>query len=348
MTEHQDTDRSPPAPRSASAWLVALNDDPENAALRQAHAAWLDEDAAHRRDWQETLHVWAVLGDVLPASEAGAVAETPPAAREPRRVAAPRRAAPVHPMRKRRPALTGLVAGLAACIAALAWVAPWPLWTADHVTATGQVATVVLSDGTRVTLAPESALSFSAGGRERLAEVVQGGAFFEVTPDPARPFRVLADTVRTTVLGTAFEVRRDGEGVSVSVDHGRVQLDTVPAPGATPSPQAVLTAGQAARVTADGAVERQTVPDGLVAAWRTGRLSVRNMTVRQVAAILESYSKGWIVITDETLAEATVTGLFDLTDPAAALAAVAASRGASVRTVSPWLMVLSPGDKAPS
>jgi ferric-dicitrate binding protein FerR (iron transport regulator) len=41
-----------------------------------------------------------------------------------------------------------------------------------------------------------------------------GAAKFSVTPDPARPFRVLARDVTVTVLGTIFDVAFEGTGVA--------------------------------------------------------------------------------------------------------------------------------------
>jgi transmembrane sensor len=52
-----------------------------------------------------------------------------------------------------------------------------------------------------------------------------GAAKFSVTPDPARPFRVLARNVTVTVLGTVFDVAFEGNGVRVSVEQGRVRVD---------------------------------------------------------------------------------------------------------------------------
>ena len=53
-----------------------------------------------------------------------------------------------------------------------------------------------------------------------------GSAKFSVTPDPARPFRVLARDVTVTVLGTVFDVAIEATGVRVSVERGRVRVDS--------------------------------------------------------------------------------------------------------------------------
>ncbi|HEX6766693.1 MAG TPA: FecR domain-containing protein, partial [Polyangiaceae bacterium] len=53
-----------------------------------------------------------------------------------------------------------------------------------------------------------------------------GSAKFSVTPDATRPFRVLARNVTVTVLGTIFDVAIEATGVRVSVERGRVRVDS--------------------------------------------------------------------------------------------------------------------------
>ena len=52
-----------------------------------------------------------------------------------------------------------------------------------------------------------------------------GSARFEVTPDRTREFEVVAGDVTVTVLGTVFDVTRDGDDVRVDVTRGRVRVD---------------------------------------------------------------------------------------------------------------------------
>lgn len=67
---------------------------------------------------------------------------------------------------------------------------------------------VPLPDGSSVTLAPGSRISFSAQANGLKREVyLSGEAFFDVQKDPARPFFVYAGELTTRVLGTSFTVR---------------------------------------------------------------------------------------------------------------------------------------------
>src|SRR5262249_11395055 len=75
-----------------------------------------------------------------------------------------------------------------------------------------------------------------------------GSARFSVTPNPARPFNVLAGDVTITVLGTVFTVTLETKGVRVSVERGRVRVSN-----ATSSRE--LTVGESVVVPAASAAE---------------------------------------------------------------------------------------------
>src|SRR3546814_15164189 len=84
---------------------------------------------------------------------------------------------------------------------------------------------VRLADGSTVQLGPKSVIAVDYSSGSRAIRLLSGQAMFEVTHDPARPFRVVARDVTTTVLGTGFEVRMIGETTGVAVRHGRVRVE---------------------------------------------------------------------------------------------------------------------------
>lgn len=86
----------------------------------------------------------------------------------------------------------------------------------------------VLPDGTSVYLRRGSSLRYPDDMASFAREVsVRGEAFFEVTPDAARPFVVDASGVWVKVLGTAFSVRtaEETETISVTLVRGSVSLN---------------------------------------------------------------------------------------------------------------------------
>jgi transmembrane sensor len=80
-----------------------------------------------------------------------------------------------------------------------------------------------------------------------------------------------------------------------------------------------------------------------VAAWRNGRLVVENALLDDVVTAIGRYHSGAILVTDRTLRESRVTGVYDLRDPARALRVLSAPYGGVVRELTPYVLVLSAG-----
>ena len=88
-------------------------------------------------------------------------------------------------------------------------------------------ATILLGDGSVVTLRPKSRLSYPEKFTDANRTVyLNGEAFFEVVKNPTRPFLIYAHQTVTKVLGTSFLVRAfDGEkAITVTVRTGRVSV----------------------------------------------------------------------------------------------------------------------------
>lgn len=89
----------------------------------------------------------------------------------------------------------------------------------------GEKLTVKLSDGTKVKLNANSILVYPAVFDQKGRYVkLEGEAFFDVAKDSDRAFSITSGHVRTTVLGTSFNVRAYEEepGVAVAVVTGNV------------------------------------------------------------------------------------------------------------------------------
>jgi ferric-dicitrate binding protein FerR (iron transport regulator) len=94
---------------------------------------------------------------------------------------------------------------------------------------TGSPKRVRLNDGSTVTLQPKSQIAFNKKFDGPLREVyLSGEAFFNVSRDAKRPFRVYSDEVVTQVLGTSFTVKayEGDKEVTVAVRTGKVSVYT--------------------------------------------------------------------------------------------------------------------------
>ncbi len=97
----------------------------------------------------------------------------------------------------------------------------------QEVNHSNQVLKIHLADGTLVTLAKNSRLSYPRKfkGAQRLVRL-SGEAFFEVAKNPEKPFLVYANQTVTKVLGTSFRIKAYAEApeVSIAVRTGRVSV----------------------------------------------------------------------------------------------------------------------------
>lgn len=123
--------------------------------------------------------------------------------------------------------------------------------------------TVLLSDGSVVTLEPNSRLSFPRTFAADTRRVnLAGEAFFDVKKNPGRPFLVRTDRSVTRVLGTSFRVRAFGQqSISVLVRTGRVAvyaLDKAGKRSAASKMSSVLLPNQRAEIT-DGVLTKTNV-----------------------------------------------------------------------------------------
>ncbi len=82
-----------------------------------------------------------------------------------------------------------------------------------------------LPDGSVVTLNAHSSIQFpkNFSGKTRPVQL-QGEAFFDVSPDKNKPFRIHAGEVDIQVLGTSFNVRNTREQTEVIVETGIVRV----------------------------------------------------------------------------------------------------------------------------
>lgn len=86
---------------------------------------------------------------------------------------------------------------------------------------------VILPDGTNVWLNAASSIKFPTtfAGNERNVEL-SGEAYFEVTKNPSRPFKVNVNTLNVKVLGTHFNINAysDEDAIRTTLLEGSVQL----------------------------------------------------------------------------------------------------------------------------
>jgi transmembrane sensor len=149
----------------------------------------------------------------------------------------------------------------------------------------GERATVLLADGSRVTLAAASTLRYPLTFGPTRDLHLQGEAYFEVAHDPTRPFLVHARGAETRVLGTKFVVRAlaADSAVVVAVAEGKVALSRARDTTLSAVRAAVLTRGEVGRLAPGGDAAVLVGADAAqYLAWTEGRLLFRDTPLRDV------------------------------------------------------------------
>lgn len=139
---------------------------------------------------------------------------------------------------------------------------------------------LVLPDGSQVTLGPGSRLTIAENyGRAERRISLRGEAFFTVVHDAAKPFVVDANGTDIRDVGTAFVVHSDGGGVRVAVTEGVVEVKVRSA-----APVATLKAGDVATVSSTGTISaRQGAASADDLAWTRGKLVFRDTPLSDVS-----------------------------------------------------------------
>jgi len=321
----------------ASEWLIRLQENLHDPVVQAEFHAWISAAPANRSAWAETRAV-AQFALSLQTSASASRAAADATGRN--RQATSRAPAPAVSMMRpfRRWAVFAGALAVAACLALVAGPGLVIRLQSDLITDVAESQQLELPDGSRVTLAAASAIAVSYSADERRVSLLQGEAFFEVLRDPERPFRVFADDITTSVVGTSFDVRRDSSGVAVAVQEGIVEVSY--SAGSRKQAERLMP-GQAVKWTWRGQSTRADVPPGLVASWRQGQLILHDQLLGDAVDQFRRYFRGTIVLADSTLAARPITGAYNLGDPEEALRAMARVHGAKVRQITPWMIVIS-------
>jgi transmembrane sensor len=247
---------------------------------------------------------------------------------------------------RREPASGATVAGprvslraLAATlvVAALA-IASWALMqgTRTFETVRGERREVILEDGSRLEIDPETRLRVKYASDLRNIFLDTGRALFKVAKDEKRPFVVHAEGTLVRAVGTEFGVEDVSDTVVVTVAEGRVtvtpaapeskETDQIPkeptaalqggdrAPSGTA--HVFLVAGQQVVVPRFGSAQPvRQVDSGRELAWADGRLIFDNDTVASVIEQFNRYNRVQLHVDDASLAKRSVSGVFYASDP---------------------------------
>jgi ferric-dicitrate binding protein FerR (iron transport regulator) len=170
-----------------------------------------------------------------------------------------------------------------------------------------------LSDGTWVNLNSGSKLIFPTAfeGKTRKVELV-GEAFFDVTPNPAKPFIVKTSEINVKVLGTAFDLQAypGTNKISATLVHGKIVLERELA--GISKQVAELKPSDRAVYKTDEKVVNISVEEDLdkFIAWKDGKLVFFNDPIENVAEKLGYWYNVTVKISNDKLKRYRFTATF--------------------------------------
>ena len=322
----------------AAVWISRLDAGVPSASDLAAFEAWKAQGPHHRDAADRLGGLWSdldLLGQLAPPASAVSMGS--------------RRSPPRGSLRPYRPTFrwAAIAAGLV-IVVALAMTSASLLRppTDIYETAVGAQRTVNLADGSSIQLNTNSRLEVRYSRRARDLKLVRGEAFFEVAPNPRRPFSVYTQDGVVRAVGTAFVVRLRGDRVEVTVTKGTVELASFTRPPAAvpldraerwprhplATVSAVAGAVETAVIVEDKVESRALQPPEVTRrmAWRQGMLAFEGEPLSEVVAEVSRYTNMEIEIADPALKSLKVVGYFNVGEVEPMLEALEASFGVRV------------------
>jgi len=167
----------------------------------------------------------------------------------------------------------------------------------------GSTYKITLCDGTRITLASGSEMTYPVGGTKRDVKL-KGEALFDVAPDKKHPFTVeCPDNVTITVLGTRFNVVAYGHQPTViTLESGRVDF-------CSSNSCSQLNPGDQVTISTDGRYSVTHVNARLYTSWAEGIYDFNNVTLRDIIQELSLWYGVQFEFSDQQLGERKFTGV---------------------------------------
>ena len=331
----------PAVAAEAAVWVARLHGPSRTARMEQECLQWQARSAEHRWAFERCTETWQEVGGLTLAALAGAFPDGADlSARETARGMKRRM--------NRRMWAVAATGGVALLCGGFLLTDP-----ERYETGVGERRTVVLKDGSRISLNTASRIHVRWTPSRRIVELETGEALFEVAKDPRRPFVAVADGVEVRAIGTSFVVRSDAGAAgrdeasgdtSVTLIEGKVVVTKVSgknervSPVSPMSPMSSVMAvemlpGERLRIalapglkSAEVAKDRPRIDQ--VTAWQRGEAVFDRATLREAVAEMNRYSPMRLALAEEGgLAQLRISGVYRTGDNASFARAVAELTG---------------------
>lgn len=173
----------------------------------------------------------------------------------------------------------------------------------------GQQQDVVLPDGTKVTLNAGSSISYPKKFSTSKRDVrLSGEAFFDVVNNTAVPFIIHTDEVKTTVLGTSFNINtQDKKRITITVATGKVRVVSN-----HDDQEVILTSSQQATFNPiTQTISKREVNLEKYLDWKEGVLRFEGVTLAEASKKLEQWYNVTVKVLNNDIANCKFSGKFN-------------------------------------
>ncbi len=164
-----------------------------------------------------------------------------------------------------------------------------------------------LNDGSVVYLASNTSFSFPEqfGANERRVNL-KGEAFFDITPNPNKPFRIETDKVVVEVLGTAFNVKSEnGDFFELAVERGKVRVTLK----SDPSQTQIVLPGEKISTSNNQLIKIRNESVNYFV-WKTKHMQFKDESLSNIVNVINKNYKSNIKLVNQNLADRKLTVTF--------------------------------------
>lgn len=318
----------------ACEWFVEFRSGTPSESVRRQFYAWLHQAPGHMAAYLDVAASWGHAGAVdmtARFSEATLLAEAADDTTNVVEHPFTRAPAPGLPMREPLRLFSigmrmAFAVGLAIVVTTVGLVTWWREYP-TYSTGIGEERSILLSDGSTVTLNARSRIRINYTAHEREIELLEGQALFSDTKDPSRPFIVRTGPTVARAVGTEFDVDRRTHETIITVLEGSVFVGQArPAPtfsfgkispevAAAPLSPVYVSAGEQLAVTPLHKLRPATVNVTNATAWTHRELVFASTPLRDVVEEFNRYNDRQLVISDPALDQFEIDGVFSSTTP---------------------------------
>lgn len=331
---HTNSNGGSSAADQALQWFVLLRSGHATRADLRNFQEWLGADATRRREFETCSRLWGELDSVKPLfrDELADMALD-------RERADSRSACGVMGRWN-----LGRCSAVLATLLVIALMGGW--WfaagfeAAEYRTAKGERRTVVLADGSTITMNTDTVVAAEYSFASRTVVLLKGEALFAVSHAGRRPFDVEAGNRVVRDVGTQFVVRREGQNVLVTVVEGAVEVQRFEDKASTESWQ-MLTAGEQVSYRQGGPLSPvKMVSLAASTAWVEGKAMFEDRPLSEVIQEMGRYQGGEIRVLDPRIGALKVSGMFRVDDREGFLRALERAVPVSISRVNGELIIL--------